>query len=166
MINCVGQCQREADGEDAYLSLPVEQDEWVCRSIRPTDFNKTGAIKSSFVSSKELKLGQLSAWRLDSAAEIPVLAKKLEENKLPHDNIVAVQARVLREKIDEFGRLFCIINDTRTTEHGDHDPQHIAISPCKRFLDEGIGEDLLSTLKTELNLAYRCDVAVALYQPA
>lgn len=158
MADCAVGCVREAAGLDAYNTPFVDDEEWVCRSARvPDDLNK-GNLKASFVTTKEFAKGQLSGWRIGDPEELPALADKLRANDWRVDNLLAAKAGVLRaaRTNNDPRRVLCVINDTRIDEVGNHDDQHVAMSPCARLLEAPADLEVeMSDLKAQLTLIFK-----------
>lgn len=158
MADCAARCVREAAGLVAYNTPLVEDEEWVCRSARvPDDLNK-GNLKASFVTTREFVKGQLSGWRIGDPEELPALAEKLRGKEWRVDNLLAAKAGALRaaRTNDDPRRVLCVINDTRIDEAGNHDDQHVAMSPCARLLEAQADLEVeMSDLKAQLTLIFK-----------
>ncbi len=164
MADCPAVCPREIAGLGLYEAPRVEDDEWVCRTVRPEDYNTKNALKPSFVSTTRLRAGELSAWRLPDLAKLSDLKDKLAANGQAPDNILAVQADALRRiAIGTRSRCLSVINDTRVDDEGGHDPQHIAIAPCADLMASSDPDLVTADLKVQIRLVYRSTKAVALH---
>lgn len=161
MISCPEPCPLEVSGQQTYSSPTVTNDEWVCRTVRPKEFKKKAVLKPAFVHMRELKAGSLSSFRLMDIEELPLLAERIpaKMNGAIPENLLAVRASRLRDiRIDDM-RSLCVINDTRIDHIGGHDPEHIALAPCKRFdsLNDDEREEIVAELRNQIILAYRLD---------
>lgn len=159
MPDCSGVCTREAEGSCLYSSPLVDNAELLCRNARkPQDTTgAAGHLKTSFIHTRELQAGQLSAWRIAVVDELPALARKLKERRWPADVLLAARAVDIRAiRTSREGRVLCVINDTRIDSDGGHDSQHVAISPCSSLLDAPEELELeMTELKAALKLAFR-----------
>lgn len=155
MAPCARPCRKEEEGAGLYESGPVRDDEWLCRSIRPKDF-KSGEAKPGFIQSTQLKKGSLSAWRIEGSDQIGSVAALA--SGADSFNMLAARVSDLRSITFGDGGSVCVINDTRTSEDGDHHPLHAAISGCVRCEpwteDEKSRLDFLE-LRTKIILAFR-----------
>lgn len=136
----------------------MRNEEWICRTIRPGEYKSRGVLKAAFVQTSQLDKGHLSAWRLDEVDRLPDLANRLVgKMSNPPENLLAVQASLLRNIRLDDQRAICVINDTRVDMEGGHDQEHVALSPCARFaeLDSDEREAVISQLKTEIIRVYR-----------
>lgn len=153
---CAEPCPLETGGTETYDSPFVENEEWVCRTIRPGEYKTKSQLKFAFVQTSQLSQASLSAWRLDEIDELPILAAKLKD-KMGQEpsNMLAVPAFLLRGvKIDD-QRALCVINDTRIDREGGMDAEHIAIAPCQRFDEHPDREAVISALKGEIISVFR-----------
>lgn len=153
------------DGIASYESPPVKDEEWVCRSVQPKGYNATGILKSGFVHAKRLKEGWLSAWRVAEPTELQSVEHKMADGGVLPANVVAAKVATLRAIKIGGTRAVCVINDTRTSETGDHDELHIAVSGCARFMpwtDEAQSVEDFEELRTKILLAFRSE-GVALH---
>lgn len=160
MTPCGDTCHREAQGNESYTSPPVSDEEWVCRSVQPKGYNATGILKSGFVHAKRLKEGWLSAWRVAEPAALQTIEHKMSDEGVLPANVVAAKALTLRAIRIGGERAVCVINDTRTSEHGDHDELHIAVSGCARFMpwtDEAKSIEDFEELRAKILLAFRSE---------
>ena len=158
MQGCAELCPLEASGLRKFQSSFVGDLEWVCRTIRPGEFKTKANLKAAFVQTTQLDKGHLSAWRLDDVAALPSLSARLKDKMgTEPDNMLAVPAGRLREIMVDDKRALCVINDTRTSLTGDHDIEHIALSPCGRFdnLSSEDREEQISQLKSEIIRVFR-----------
>lgn len=157
MQNCAERCVRELDGIELYDAPFVQDDEWLCRTVRPRDYNTRTELKPSFIQNTSLQKGELSVWRVPAPEAMNALKQKIEGDGRVADNILAVQAGTLRAIRIGGGRGLCVVNDTRTDEVGGNDLQHAALAPCLRIAADEAG---MSDLKHQLRLVFRNGVAL------
>lgn len=134
MTACGNPCLREIEGIEAYGSPALSDEEWVCRSVRPQDFNAKGVLRPGFVHARPLKEGWLSVWRVSGPDRLADVADRMAVGGEQPFNVLAARTADLRAITIRDERAICVINDTRITEAGDHDLAHAALSACARFM--------------------------------
>lgn len=163
MPECPEVCGQEAAGLMQFDTPRVANDEWVCRTVRPEDYSAKNVLKPSFIQTKRLRDGELSAWRLADTAELPELAAKLAANGQAPENVLATKAARLRMiPCRDRLRAVSVINDTRIDDAGNEDAQHITIAPCAELMAAGDPDVVTLEIRAQLMLVYRSSETVAL----
>lgn len=156
---CGQACPQELASAPLYGSLPVANDELVCRgAYMPMHYNRAGTrLKAAFIEKKMLLGGELSVWRLTPVADPATLVPKLQKADRQLKAIHGLTAKEVRDLRDaELSRReFSVINDTRIDDAGGHDLQHAAIAPCTRYRKAEIAEETAQHLINRLWGAYQ-----------
>jgi len=136
-------CSLEAVQQDSRSIGPVKDSETVCRAaFDPGNYNTRG-IKQALVSNNQLKLGQVSVWRIVDHTDhsFETVVSKLTPPPLNRTReLFAIRVDVLRALVPNsvYSRRFCVLDECDTDLNGGFDPTHAHISFCRevKFKDQ------------------------------
>lgn len=131
--DCTRPCLHEATSSDPISPGKIEDIEILCRAGYRMHDNK-GNPRIGLIRSKDLANGELSVWRLDSAAspKLPILLEVLRERGPKNDELLSVfgvSAAQLRGVLENHP--LCAIDNTDCGPDWPRHPDHCVLAGCE-----------------------------------
>ena len=158
-MTCSIPCEYESNEFCGPSNGIIKKDEQVCRFGYTMHFDSKGRVSSSVIRKDDLKIGELSLWRLPishSELELKQLVKIGEELGGDEQQLIAIFARKaidVQQIIDKNSeRMFCIIDNPIIDNEKNTAPNHCVLRVCKVHFgsDGNIADELVKVLRTFL----------------